>query len=267
MVDWILNKYETNKTKEHLLFEAENIYRLIQPDLIELGYFHVNRFKRIADIYTKLGHVQNNGDLNGLDYQSYYQNKYDSNFWYNFIKILSLVCVLIAISLALLNSRLKSQVNIRTKELEAANSTMLKHIKLINNYVITCSLNNDGVFQKVSDAFCKITGYNKNDLIGHHVSILDHPDFGEIYKEIWTQLSKGKVWSGDLKNKKKSGQEYWIHSKVEPIYDENNEPIGCTAISEDITNKKRIEVMSMTDSLTGLSNRRHIDKIFIQGRA
>jgi diguanylate cyclase (GGDEF)-like protein/PAS domain S-box-containing protein len=264
MVDWILENYETNKSKEHLLFEAEKIYRLIQPELVELGYFHINRFNRIADIYTKLGHVQNNGDLSGLNYQEYYQNEFDSDFWYNFIKVLSLICILVAISLALLNSRLKSQVNIRTKELEIANTTMLKHIKLINNYVITCSLNNDGIFTKVSDAFCKISGYEKEELIGHHVSALDHPEFTEIYREIWLKLNNGQVWSGDIKNTSKSGNEYWIHSKIEPIYDENSKPIGCTAVSEDITNKKRVEVMSMTDSLTGLSNRRHIDKTFVQ---
>jgi diguanylate cyclase (GGDEF)-like protein/PAS domain S-box-containing protein len=264
IVDWILANYKTNKSKQHLLFEAENIYRLIQPDLIELGYFHTSRFNRIADIYNKLGHTTKTAELIGLDYQNYYQNNFDSNFWYGFIKIISLICIVSAILLATLNLRLKSQVRFRTQELENANDTLLKHIKLINNYVITCSLDTHGVFQKVSDAFCRISGYTQKELLGQHVSILDHPDFLDKYQEIWVKLNKGEVWSGDIKNKNKFGQEYWIHSKIEPITDAEHKPIGCTAVSEDITNKKRIEVMSMTDSLTGLSNRRHIDNTFVQ---
>ena len=84
------------------------------------------------------------------------------------------------------------------------------------------------------------------------------------YLKIWNSLSQGKAWSGDILNQKKCGEKYWIHTKVEPLFDENKDLVGYTSVSTDITNKKQVEFMSLTDSLTGLANRRQIDKSFNQ---
>ncbi|GAB4301529.1 MAG: hypothetical protein Kow0096_22460 [Thiohalomonadaceae bacterium] len=54
-VDLILQQYPSDKSRDHLLYEAQALQRLILPDLVELGYMNPGRWKHIADSYASLG--------------------------------------------------------------------------------------------------------------------------------------------------------------------------------------------------------------------
>ncbi len=137
------------------------------------------------------------------------------------------------------------------------------YVNLIDNNVITSTTDLKGYITYVSDAFCKISGYTKAELIGNLHSIIKSKDTpNNIYDEIWNKLSQNESWSGELKDTKKDGKSYWISTTISPIYNEKNEKIGYTAISEDITDKKMIEKLSITDALTNLHNRRHFNEVF-----
>jgi len=77
---------------------------------------------------------------------------------------------------------------------------------------------------------------------------------------MWSCLLADKPWSGELKNLKKNGEYYWVDVHIEPMFNHENEKTGYIAIRHDITDKKRIEEISITDELTGALNRRHFDK-------
>ena len=114
----------------------------------------------------------------------------------------------------------------------------------------------------VSQAFCDISGYTKEELIGKNHRIIKHPDMPkELYKELWNTISSGKVWKGEIKNKKKNGDYYWVDARISPNY-EKGKIIGYTAIRHDITDKKIIEELSITDELTKLYNKRHFNEVF-----
>jgi len=68
-------------------------------------------------------------------------------------------------------------------------------------------------------------------------------------------LLSGKSWNGEIKNKNKSGNDYWVYAIIKPVI-KNKEIRGFTAIRSNITNKKYIEQLSITDELTHLYNRR-----------
>jgi diguanylate cyclase (GGDEF)-like protein/PAS domain S-box-containing protein len=127
--------------------------------------------------------------------------------------------------------------------------------------VIISSTNKEGIIEEVSEAFCKISGYSKEELIGKSHNIVRHEDMSkEVYENMWKDLSAGKVWKGEIKNKNKKGDTYWVEAIIQPNY-ENDNFVGYTAIRTNITNKKIIEHLSITDELTQMYNRRYFNKI------
>ncbi len=133
------------------------------------------------------------------------------------------------------------------------------YIDIVNNYVITSSTDENGIITEVSKAFCDISGFSNEELIGNNHNIVRHPDMPKkIYENLWNTIKNGQVWKGELKNLKKDGSYYWVDIVIEPIL-QNNEIIGYTAIRQDITNKKIVEYLSITDELTKLYNRRYFN--------
>ncbi len=151
--------------------------------------------------------------------------------------------------------------NVIAKELE--HDENVKYFNLINRNVILSSTNSNGDITYVSDAFCKNTGYTKYELIGESHRIFRDPNIkNEVYKEMWDTISSGKTWRYELPNIKKNGSVYWANTTIFPEYDFYNNIIGYTAIRQDITDKKTIEKISITDGLTNLYNRRYFDQVF-----
>ena len=80
---------------------------------------------------------------------------------------------------------------------------------------------------------------------------------------MWETLGAGKTWEGEIQNRKKSGESYWVYAVISPRFDkESGTLMGYTALRQDITDKKRIEMLSITDVLTGLYNRRYFNQVF-----
>ncbi len=142
-------------------------------------------------------------------------------------------------------------------------SMIKKYMKLIDKNIITSSTDVKGKITYTSEAFCKISGYTKDELIGQNHNIVRHPDMGkEIYEDLWAHLLEDKEWVGEIKNLKKDGSFYWVEANISPIYDFDGNKVGYTAIRQDITDKKLIETISITDGLTDIYNRRHFDHVF-----
>lgn len=138
-----------------------------------------------------------------------------------------------------------------------------RKIEIIDKYVIKSSTDINGVITDVSEAFCEISGYTKEELIGGSHNILRHyemPD--DLYDDLWETVQSGKNWRGEIKNMKKDGSFYWVDAIISSRLDLNNNIIGYTCIRYDITDKKKIEMLSITDQLTGLYNRRHFNDTF-----
>lgn len=138
-----------------------------------------------------------------------------------------------------------------------------KYIELIDEHVITSKTNTKGIIIDVSQAFTKISGYEKDEIIGKSHAIVSHPDTPrELYQNMWKTILSGKIYSGEIKNRNKNGDEYWIETTITPQIDKYGNILGYSAIIRDITDKKRIEEYSITDALTGLYNRRFYDSNF-----
>lgn len=136
------------------------------------------------------------------------------------------------------NHQLKRKVSIKTMELSAL-------LQSYNAHVIASKTDLYGNITYVSDAFCRISGYTREELMGKNHRIVKYPtNPSESYKPMWDTITHGGVWQGKVKNSKKDGGYYWVESIVEPEYDSFGKVIGYTSIRHDITAQQELEELS-----------------------
>ena len=144
-----------------------------------------------------------------------------------------------------LNANLEDRVNQRTRELSEAN----KHLNLqaaaleaaANAIVITDSR---GAIMWVNRAFTTMTGYSKEESLGMNARLLksgEQPD--SYYANLWSTIVSGKVWQGQLVNRRKDGTTYTEEMTITPVtHDPENATLAhFVAIKQDITERMRAQ--------------------------
>jgi len=130
-------------------------------------------------------------------------------------------------------------------------------LSIFNEHAIFSITNLVGIITTVSDAFCKETGYDREEILGQTHSFLRAPNFPDkIYEDLWDTITQDEIWKGQINNIKKNGDSYWTNSIIQPIFNHNNKKIAYLSIRQNITKEKTSEELSMIDELTGIYNRR-----------
>ncbi len=94
----------------------------------------------------------------------------------------------------------------------------------------------DGVIEYVNPKFTEVTGYSSEEAVGKKPNLLKSGETTDAeYKTLWNTIKSGKIWKGEFKNKKKSGDFYWESAVISPIKNTRGEIIRFFAIKEDIT--------------------------------
>ena len=100
----------------------------------------------------------------------------------------------------------------------------------------------NGVITFANKAFCKLSGYEKDELVGKPHSIIRHPDMPKIaFKEMWATIKADKKWHGFVKNLRKDGKYYWTEAFIEPFFDENGNKIGYIEARKPVGEKDKKE--------------------------
>ncbi len=112
-------------------------------------------------------------------------------------------------------------------------------LESVNECVTITDLNHNLTY--INDAFCKVYGYSKQELIGEPISkVLVDADINETEKEILNHTIKGG-WRGELINRKKNGEEFPIYLSTSNVLDEKGNVIALLGVTSDITEQKRVE--------------------------
>lgn len=99
-----------------------------------------------------------------------------------------------------------------------------------------------GELEYVNKSFSEITGYNSKDVIGKHTgSFKSGLADDQTFENIWSEIRNGKVWKGELLNKKKNGETYYESAVIAPTLNENGDIVNCFGILQDVTEKKTSE--------------------------
>ena len=119
--------------------------------------------------------------------------------------------------------------------------------------------NKNGIIIFANDAFCKISGYDRDEIVGNTHKIVKHPESSsQIYKEAWDTIRRKEIWQGMFKNLSKQGKEYYIQTTIIPILDTDGEVYEYVGIGSDVTalieQSKKVQA-NMQDPLTKLPSR------------
>ena len=100
--------------------------------------------------------------------------------------------------------------------------------------------NTKGEIEYVNPAFSKLTGYSQTELFEKSSRVLQS-DFikSELYKILWKTIKAGNVWHGELMDKKKNDDSFWIEVSISPVKNEEGAITHYVAIGEDITSRKK----------------------------
>ncbi|QFY90409.1 PAS domain S-box protein [Magnetovirga frankeli] len=101
----------------------------------------------------------------------------------------------------------------------------------------------DGAIEYVNEAFVRVTGYSRDELIGKNPRILHSGKTPpETYAAMWAALTQGHPWKGEFINRKKDGTEYIEFAIITPLRQPDGTISHYVAVKDDITKKKRIGV-------------------------
>jgi PAS domain S-box-containing protein len=127
-------------------------------------------------------------------------------------------------------------------ELAAAlreNQTLLGAISEHGAFTVTDAA---GRILEVNDRFCRISGYRRDELVGqrHHVVNSGvHPS--EFWKEMWTTISAGRGWRGEVCNRARDGRLYWVDSVIAPLIGADGNIERYFSLHHEITARKLAE--------------------------
>ena len=118
----------------------------------------------------------------------------------------------------------------------------------------------DGTIVDVNDAFTRITGYTRDEVIGKHTRILSSGHQNkEFYQLMWDQLATKGHWYGEIWNRRRNGEVYAEMLAISTVLNAQGQPQNYVALFSDITamkeHQRELDHIAHYDVLTGLPNR------------
>ena len=111
-----------------------------------------------------------------------------------------------------------------------------QYIEKIEKNNIVSKTDIDGKIIFVSDAFCEISGFNRNELIGKKHNLIRHPDMqNENFKKMWDTILNKEIYKGTIKNLSKNKKAFYLNTIIFPILDKKDNIIEFVALRYDIT--------------------------------
>ncbi len=138
---------------------------------------------------------------------------------------------------------------VNAKRLKKSEKLLSQYKEAVDKNSIVSKADTKGIITYANDAFCKISGYSEDELIGKSHNVVRHPDTkNELFDEMWSTILAKKEWHGTVKNRAKDGSAYYVDSTIIPVLNANNEIEEFISIRQDIT-QKELDKQQLEDKL------------------
>lgn len=125
-----------------------------------------------------------------------------------------------------------------SKKLTAEQKLLQSYKDVIDNNPnsIVSKTDKFGHITYVNDTFCKVSKYDREELIGKSHNIVRHEDSPkEVFTQLWKTIQSGKTWNGIVKNRTKDGGIYWVDASISSIYDDKGKLVEYIAMRHNVT--------------------------------
>ncbi len=100
----------------------------------------------------------------------------------------------------------------------------------------------EGRIEYVNPHFTEVTGYTAEEARAQNPRILKSDRTPpEVIRQLWETITAGKVWHGELCNRRKDGTLFWEQASISPVRDDKGTVTHYVSVGEDITERKRSE--------------------------
>ncbi len=115
-------------------------------------------------------------------------------------------------------------------------------LSTLHHHALVSVEDGEGRITDANEAFCAISGYTRDELLGQHHRIVNsgtHPR--AFWEGLWRSISNGKPWRGEICNRAKDGSLYWMDTIIAPFLGEDGRIVKCISIRNDITALKEAQ--------------------------
>jgi PAS domain S-box-containing protein len=126
------------------------------------------------------------------------------------------------------------------KEIERQLTVLNTALEAAANGIVL--VDKDGTILWSNPAFSRMTGYSKLEIVGQNPRFLKsgkHED--DFYRNLWATILAGKVWRGEVINRRKNGSLYYEEQIITPVIDQDGKITNFISIRQDITEHKQAE--------------------------
>lgn len=118
----------------------------------------------------------------------------------------------------------------------------------------------DGRIVEVNNAFSRMTGYERDEVIGRDPRLLQSGEHdANFYRDMWQSIAHYGYWSGEICNKRKSGEKFIEWLSISTVRNDEGQVLYYVALATDITvykhHQKQLEHIAHYDVLTDIPNR------------
>jgi PAS domain S-box-containing protein len=224
----LVGVYRTNMEGE-ILYVNRALWKMLEFESAEdmMSEKALKRYKNPAERERLLGMLQGNGTIDGFETDMVTKTGRTRNV------ILSATLGGDFLSGMILDiterKRAEENLHLQAAALESA----------ANSIILTDS---EGSIRWVNPAFTKMTGYSSGEVLGQNPSILKSGlQDRSFYEQLWTTILSGRVWQGQVTNRRKNGELYVEEMTITPVHDGGGRITNFIAIKQDITERKRAE--------------------------
>lgn len=131
------------------------------------------------------------------------------------------------------------------REMEACTTTierLMQQVFAIDQHAIVSMADERGIITYANEKFCEVSQYSYDELIGQKHNLVNsnyHPP--AFFGEMWATISSGKIWQGEICNRKKNGDLYWVETSIVPSPAPSGNGYHYVGVRTEITALKQYE--------------------------
>lgn len=296
--DLILKQYSTRHSKAHLLFEAMEIKRLMQPELVEIGQMSATRWQSIGQTYAELGMLPTSFSLDGLIYETEPQHSLPVWIWSLLIAgaVVFLLLMIFAAYFARLNLRLNKEIDSRHTIERALRDSEERYRRLAEqskDVIWTLDLATMR-FTYVSPSIERVRGFTPVEVMQQDFADTLTPESHQkmlaMLQSHLLRISQGDTAAmssmAEVEQPHKNGSIVSSEVVASFLLDDRGTPAAILGVSRDISERRAAEVQlrlaneslrnqlekiehlqvalkdqAIRDGLTGCFNRRYLDEV------